>query len=617
MNNDKKMSLAINVMAKNAARAKSSQQDIESLQAIAGNVNDKLSLVTNVLAKNAARVKTVQADVVRVDDKVNNIAKSLGDDIKKINHKLSLITNVLARNASRVKGLQATDNATQETKSTLTLTTALNIIALSLQRINGSLSKLAGVKMIQGNIGAPPAAPAGIAPSKDKEEPGLFDLFKSLFTNPAVVAALAGVVYTILPKEVQDEVKGLFTGFSDGLSEVMGENEESGLSGLNTAIKVAGGALAVVFGAKIIGGIASAITTTIKIIRLLGAGGKMLGKMGAAGAIVAAGGAAIGAAAMMGGDKKEEGASGGAGATPESAGGGEGSIPGAAPKEGAASAGKPSAAATSVASMPGGYLGKAAKYIASKEGLPKGGKAYWDPPGQQNLVSVGYGHQIKPEEYQQGFIQAGDEKVSITGNKGIDTTMTPQQAEKLLAMDLPRYEQAAAKPLGEAWNKLDDNQKAALISYAYNTGSTASLVKAGLKDAILSGDMDKAAKIIANGVSTAGGVHNEHLAARRRDEAALFASAKGESSGGGSSGSPVQVAAKPEPSTNMTGQEVAAKSLAVKEGREPKAETQVATANQNNTSEVGSKSTVHSPIPSPIANRGSLGSSVSHNTAYA
>ena len=169
--------------------------------------------------------------------------------------------------------------------------------------------------------------------------------------------------------------------------------------------------------------------------------------------------------------------------------------------------------------------GGAADVIAAEEGLPKKGKAYYDPPGQKNLVSVGYGHQIKPEEYQQGFIQAGNDRIPLQGDKGIDTTLSPDQAKALLSADLPKYTKAAQAPLGESWNKLTDNQKSALTSYAYNTGSTKSLVKVGLKDAIDSGNMQQASDIIRNkGVRTAGGQVNATLVTRRAKEADLFLS---------------------------------------------------------------------------------------------
>ncbi len=176
----------------------------------------------------------------------------------------------------------------------------------------------------------------------------------------------------------------------------------------------------------------------------------------------------------------------------------------------------------------GGFFALASSVIVKEEGFPKNGKAYWDPPNHKDkLVSIGYGHQIKPEEYKQGYIQAGDEKVLIKGERGIDTSMTPQQAKKLLEIDLPKYAEEAKKPLGESWEKLTDEQKTALTSYAYNVGSTVSLVKAGIKTAIDKGDTQEAARIISEkGIRTASGKFNAALDKRRKKEAELFASTK-------------------------------------------------------------------------------------------
>ena len=171
-----------------------------------------------------------------------------------------------------------------------------------------------------------------------------------------------------------------------------------------------------------------------------------------------------------------------------------------------------------------GILGTAAAadLIAKEEGLPKKGKAYWDPD-ERRLVSIGYGHQIQENEYAQGFIQAGDEKVIIKGDRGIDTVMTPKQSKKLLNIDLPKYEERARKPLGNLWNKLNDNQKNALISYAYNTGSTISLMKAGLGEAIEKGDLNLAASIIRDkGIRTSAGKIKSVLVERRIRESELF-----------------------------------------------------------------------------------------------
>lgn len=165
----------------------------------------------------------------------------------------------------------------------------------------------------------------------------------------------------------------------------------------------------------------------------------------------------------------------------------------------------------------------AATLLAREEGLPRGGKAYYDPPSQTNLVSIGYGHQIKEGEYSQGYIQAGDERIPIIGSRGIDTVMTAAQARKLLEIDVTKYVNAARAPLGDAWNKLTINQKVALTSYAYNTGSTRSLVKAGILNTIDQNDSAGTAQLIRDrGTRTANGQVLQVLVNRRAREAALF-----------------------------------------------------------------------------------------------
>ena len=175
------------------------------------------------------------------------------------------------------------------------------------------------------------------------------------------------------------------------------------------------------------------------------------------------------------------------------------------------------------------FLGKnTVDYITAKEGFAA--KAYLDPPGNnKNQYSIGHGHLIQPHEVKQGYILLADgKKIPVKGPGGKDTTITKEEAKLLLNSDLPKYEKAAADPLGpEAWSKLNEDQKTALISYAYNAGSTAGLVKAGLKDAILKGDMERAADIIyQKGAKTSGGKYLTALEKRRLSESTLFAGAQ-------------------------------------------------------------------------------------------
>jgi GH24 family phage-related lysozyme (muramidase) len=141
-----------------------------------------------------------------------------------------------------------------------------------------------------------------------------------------------------------------------------------------------------------------------------------------------------------------------------------------------------------------GFEKMAVDMIKKHEGLPKNGKAYKDAHGH----SIGYGHFITPAEKERGYIIAGDEQIPIDQNNILNTSITKEQAEKLLAQDLPKYIQAAKSPLGEAWDRLNDSQKAALVSSAYNTGQGGiqHLIKKGLKDAIMRGDFKKAGEII-------------------------------------------------------------------------------------------------------------------------
>jgi GH24 family phage-related lysozyme (muramidase) len=244
---------------------------------------------------------------------------------------------------------------------------------------------------------------------------------------------------------------------------------------------------------------------------------------------------------------------------------------------------KPTAAETATS----GYASLAYDLITKEEGLPKNNKAYVDQTG----VSIGYGHQIKSNEYAQGFIQAGDEVVPIIGDRGLDTIMTPTQAKKLLRVDLPKYEQAAKKPLGAAWNKLNDTQKAALTSYAYNTGSTDKLVKYGLKEKIEMGDIQGAAQIITTkGTNTGKGIVLPTLVKRRAHEGALFA---GTPSG-------TMVASTPASGSTIGAQSVQVASAAKAGG----GTTNINTVNNNGGGQ--QMASARREIPSPIAGRGSL-----------
>ncbi len=176
-----------------------------------------------------------------------------------------------------------------------------------------------------------------------------------------------------------------------------------------------------------------------------------------------------------------------------------------------------------------GFVGKTgADFVASMEGFA--GKAYLDPPNNtKNQYSVGYGHLITEAEAKQGYINLGDgKKITVKGPGGKDTVVTKDEAKDLLNTDIPKYEAIASKGLGvDAWQKLNQDQKNALTSLAYNggPGQINYLVKNGLRDAILKGDMQAASKIIyEKGWKSSGGKYLAGLDTRRMKESTLFAS---------------------------------------------------------------------------------------------
>ncbi len=164
-------------------------------------------------------------------------------------------------------------------------------------------------------------------------------------------------------------------------------------------------------------------------------------------------------------------------------------------------------------------------FVAKEEGLSL--KAYLDGATKsgKDLVSIGRGHQIKDHEYAQGFIQAGQDRIPISGNKGLGTKLTKEQAEALYKSDMEVYSNTARNELGaDIYDKLTEKQKTALTSYTYNTGSLKSLIKNGLRDKLQSGDISGASDIIRDkGIKTSKNKYNEGLDNRRKKEAAMFA----------------------------------------------------------------------------------------------
>jgi len=101
------------------------------------------------------------------------------------------------------------------------------------------------------------------APSAGADE-DVGGILKSLIKNPLIGAAIAGMIYKMLPKDRQDQIKAVFTTLFDEIRKMLPNLDE-----LNTGLKVAGGALAAYFGIKLLGTAAAALSGVVRLIAAL------------------------------------------------------------------------------------------------------------------------------------------------------------------------------------------------------------------------------------------------------------------------------------------------------------------------------------------------------------
>ena len=158
----------------------------------------------------------------------------------------------------------------------------------------------------------------------------------------------------------------------------------------------------------------------------------------------------------------------------------------------------------------GNWQAIAANYISKNEGFSPAAK--WD----ENTYRGGYG---SDKVLKNGVLQTVTATTTFTKEEAIDT---------LREYSIPRYSQQIVKDLGQAnWNKLNDNQKAALTSLAYNVGAyfiTARTYGKKIKAFIDNNDFQKAGETIYTDGPKSGAQSGylPGLERRRREESEMF-----------------------------------------------------------------------------------------------
>lgn len=480
------------------------------------------------------------------------------------------------------------------------------------------------------------------------------DALKSLLTNPAVIAAFSGLVYLFLPKDIKEKISAFFGGFLEGATSV-----EEPLSNLQIALAGAGAGLATYLGASVLQSISEAISSTMTLItKAKGAFGKLKGKKignllkGGAAAIAAK--PAIAAGAMVGtGTAIALTASGGGeggGAAPASAGGAQAvSLPPIAGSGGGGGGGAPGSADDPMNADLGQFVVKKDSGV-DLEGLDPNlkkrlagmAKEYYEKTGKKIQINSAF---RDPKEQAELYRTIGPPKAAPPGRsrheKGTAFDMNSGDASTAIQLGLfDKY--GFTRPVkGETWHvEPVENRGGVFADNPVSPG--APVVVASAKGAVIPGSGEKVPESVSKppavtpvSSTETGGVPDwiSGMVAAAKEASANApkptekdiqeAERIQAESGDPEAITPEQVASNRAINEGLTG--AASKMLGVDLSKaseqvaaaETPAEPTVINNNQNNSQRLSEKEGPDAPpsIPSPIANRGSLGMGVKHHTS--
>jgi GH24 family phage-related lysozyme (muramidase) len=115
-------------------------------------------------------------------------------------------------------------------------------------------------------------------------------------------------------------------------------------------------------------------------------------------------------------------------------------------------------------------------------------------------IIIGYNHKITQRELNQGYIPLRNgENVAVNGLIGYETRITKSQAKVLLDMDIVNTIVSARDSIGSTtWDSLTVPQKAGLVLNAYHLGTRTDFEKSGVRSAVTSGDVIRAAQLLSS-----------------------------------------------------------------------------------------------------------------------
>lgn len=478
---------------------------------------------------------------------------------------------------------------------------ALSAISTSLGLIESLVNKFVSKKQAEeyqkeeAQLEAVPEPAPKLTETKSADDGKSFtDILKELLLNPATIAAFSGIAYMLIPKETKDKINGFFKGLTTGIGESLKE-----LDTFKIALISAAAGLSTFLGAKALESIGDAITS---VVSLISKAKTTFGKLKKAPASLrkSIGGAVAGNKAAVAGGVVAAGTAGALMARQESEEAGQaqaeqmapvGPIPQKAePMDKASVSGSIGSRSIKQEPVPSitGDDASVMEMIKRHEGVRT--KPYKDSLG---LWTVGVGHLIGdgkslPPEYNREF--------------------TMDEINRIFAKDYVHHKQAAEKIPG--YSKLDEKGKAALIDLTFNMGPSWYRKWPILQKQLKEGDTEGAAENLESSLW--------YRQVGRRGPTIVSLIRASEVSGGGASLSEATMASSSpvlETATAGKGEMVMASSESTERAYStaPQVMNNVIDASRSLTGKEGVQPPP--PIPSPVANRGSLGFSTKHVSA--
>ena len=146
-------------------------------------IEDDLTAAENRIAKTESRIQDIEDDLTAAENRIASTEKIGSEDISPLIGNIELLTN----NIGQLR----------------------NILEKSVEQ-KQSEAYFAEEKAMETRQAIPVKQQTAV-----REEGSSFStLLKAFFTNPAVIAAVSGIVYTFLPKDVKEKITAFFTALS-------------------------------------------------------------------------------------------------------------------------------------------------------------------------------------------------------------------------------------------------------------------------------------------------------------------------------------------------------------------------------------------------------------------